>query len=337
MHGEIPLVETRQIPSEILYGAMELKENGWPIDIFDVGNKGVFGKINRFLKKRGINLISYSTSKRIKDNDIIIVKDNFSLTTTLLCLLLGKKIIYMDAMFIIPKRFWKRWSAYINLRLASATIAYSQYQAIIWEKEFNLKENHIKVMHYCVDTKFYPSIEHTPPNKHKVIAIGRDTGRDYDTLSKASRLNGIKVKLITLPYLLSEEITSNKNIQILQNIPYNDLFELYKQSTVSIIPLLKELDYPTGIRGILESLVIGMPTIASRTPVLEEYFQDKEDILFVDSEDKNALSLAMTEIINNANLSRKIATNGMKKARKYYNMRTYEKELETIIINVINT
>lgn len=337
MLGEIPRIQTGEIPSEILYGAMELKENGWLVEIYDVGNNGLFGKINRFLRNYGIHLISYSTVMRIKDNDIIIVKDNFSLMTTLLCRLLGKKIIYKDAMFVFPRRFWKRWGAYINLKLASTVIAYSQHQARIWEKEFNLKENHIKTMHYCVDTNFYPSIEHKPANKKHAISIGRDTGRNYDTLSKASRLNGMKIKLITLPYLLSDEITSNKNIEILQNVPYSDLFELYKNSIFSVVPLSSGLNYPTGIRGILESLAIGMPTIATRTPVLEEYFQDREDILFVDAENKNALSLAMMELINNTELSHKIAVNGMKKTRTRYNMQTYKEELEAIIANTINT
>ena len=337
MVDDIPRIKAKETPSEILYGAIELKESGWLVEIYDVGNKGWFGKINRFMKPHGINLIGYSTIMRIKDNKLIIVKGDFSLMTTVICRLLGKKIIYIDSMFNIPRRFWKRWSVYINLRLASDIIAYSVYQARIWEKEFNLQKNHIKTMHYCVDTEFYPSMVHRTTDKNYAISIGRDTGRNYDTLSKSSRLNGMKIKLITLSYLLSDEITGNENIQILHNVPYNDLFELYKNSKFSIVPLSKGLNYPTGIRGVLESLVLGTPTIATRTPVLEEYFQDREDLLFVDAENESALSLAMMELVNNTELSLKIAVNGMKKARACYDRNVYKKEFETIIVNTINS
>lgn len=338
MLDEVSRIKVKDIPSEILYGVMELKESGWLVDIYDVGNDGLFGKINRFIKPYGINLISYSTVKRIQDSDIIIVKDNFSLMTTLLCRLLRKKIIYKDSMFIIPRRFWERWSAYINLRLASAVIAYSKHQARLWEKVFNLNENHIETMHYCVDTEFYPEIEHEIAiKKSYVISIGRDLGRDYNCLSKASKLNGLKIKLITLPYLLSKEIINNNNIDILERVPYSDLFELYKNSLFSVVPLSKGLNYPTGIRGVLESLVLGIPTIATRTPVLEEYFQDRENILFVDAEDESTLSSAMTELAENSELAHRIAANGKIKARSCYNMHTYTKELEAIIANTINS
>ena len=335
--GEISRIEAGEIPSEILYGYMELKNNGWQVDISDNRHEGLFGKLNHMIKTYGINLINFSTIIRIKNSDVVIVKGDFSIMTTLVCRILGKKIIYKDSMFDIPTRFWKRWSAFINLRLASAVIAYSRHQADIWEKRFKLNKSAIKTMHYCIDTNFYPELKYDPANKSQAISVGRDPGRDYDCLSKASELNNIEVKLVTLSYLLSKKILNNRNIEVLQRIPYSDLFNLYENSVISIVPLSKGLNYPTGIRGTLESLAIGMPTIATRTPVLEEYFKDKEHLLYVDAEDEHALSSAMIELTENENLARTIAVGGKTKTRSCYNMEIYTKEFEDILVEVINS
>jgi len=334
MINDIPRISSGEIPSERLYGAMELMNKGWNIDIHHTEIGGLTGKLLSLLKKYGPYLISPSAISHIWKSDIVILKDNFSLMATLVCLLFRKKIIYMDAMFIIPKRFWKRWLTHINLRLATSVISYSDYQARTWEKAFNLKSNRIKTMHYCIDTDFYPDLSSRKKGDY-VISIGRDMGRDYSCLSRASRINGIHIKLITLPYLLSDEVISNHNIEILQRIPYTELFNLYQNSLLSVVPLSYGLDYPTGIRGVLESLALGIPTIATRTPVLEEYFQDKKDLLFVSANDDKALSLAIDELARNDKIARTISTNGKKRVQSSYNMTTYTRELESIIRGVL--
>ena len=335
--SQLPKVMKKEIPSERFYGAIELKNNGWNIDISDDRHQGVFGHIHRLIAPYGINLINYSTIRRIMRNDIIIVKDDFSLMTTLVCRLLGKKIIYKDSMFQIPSRFWKRWSIFLNLRMASTIICYSKHQAKVWEKQFNLKEGTIKTLYYCVDTAFYPEMEYKLSNSQHAISVGRDPGRDYNCLFRAIQINHINAKLVTLPYLLSEEIKNNENIVILERIPYGKLFELYRNSLFSLVPLYKDLDYPTGIRAVLESQVLGIPVIATRTPVLVEYFEENEEIIFVDGDNENALASAMTELSSNAQQAHKISNSGKTKARSKYNMQTYTKDFENILINTINS
>ena len=161
---ELPKIMAKEKPTDQLYGAIELQEHGWDVNFSDDRHLGLFGRIHKLIMPYGINLINYSTIKRIMRNDVIIVKDNFSLMTTLVCRLLGKKIIYKDAMFRMPKRFWKKWSVYINLRLASAVICYSKYQARRWEERYKLRDGKIKTLHYSVDMSFYPELEYDPTN-----------------------------------------------------------------------------------------------------------------------------------------------------------------------------
>lgn len=334
---QLPKVMNKEIPSERLYGVTELIQNGWKVDISDDRHQGLFGHILRLLKPYGINLINYSTIKRIMRNDVIIVKDDFSLMTTLVCRLFGKIIIYKDSMFQLPTRFWKRWSTFINLRMASEIICYSKHQAKVWEKQFNLNEGTIKTLHYCVDTTFYPEIEYELSDSQHAISVGRDPGRDYICLSRAIQINRLPTKLVTLPYLLSEEIKNNEYIMLLERISYSELFELYSNSFFSVVPLGKYLDYPTGIRAVLESMVLGIPVIATRTPVLVEYFEENEEIIFVDAENDDELASAMKILLTNYQFTNKISNAGKTKARSLYNMQIYAKGFEKILINSINS
>ena len=334
---QLPKAMNKEIPSETLYGVIELKQNGWIVDVSDARHQGLFGRIHKLLSKFGINLLNYSTVKKIIKSDVVVVKDDFSLMTTLVCRLLGKIIIYKDSMFQMPTRFWKRWSVFINLRMASAIICYSKHQANVWENQFNLKEGAIKTLHYCVDTDFYPELEYDLSHSRYAISVGRDPGRDYTTLSRASQINRIPTKLVTLSYLLSEEIINNENITLLERIPYSELFELYNNSFFSVVPLGKDLDYPTGIRAVLESQVLGVPVIATRTPVLTEYFEDNKDIIFADAENEGELASAMKVLLTNEQLAHKISNAGKTKARALYNMQTYIKDFENILTNTINS
>lgn len=331
VNDEFPRIKNKEIPSEILYGVTELTANGWRITVSDDRHLGLFGQFNQHIKPLGIHLINFSTIVKIYNNDITVVKGEFSLMTTITCRLLGKKIIYKDALFRMPRWFWMRWSAYLNLRLASAVIAYSDYQARTWEKAFNIQEGEIDSIDYSIDSSFYPSLEYKHDPASYVISVGRDLGRDYQCLARSLDIKPRKVELVTLPYLLSESIRKNNNITIHQRLSYHDLFNLYSKCLCSVVPLGKNLNYPTGIRGVLESLALGIPTIATYTPVLAEYFKDGEDLIFVEADNASALSAAITEIANNKELAYKLSINGKNTVRNKYNMQIYADKLEEIL------
>ncbi|MDH5710702.1 MAG: glycosyltransferase family 4 protein [Gammaproteobacteria bacterium] len=327
---KVKRIRDKEIPSEALFGATDLMDKGWEVEISDHRHVGLFGKFNtRF------NLINIATILRIYNSDCIIVKSKFSLMTSIVCRLLGKKIIYKDVMYRKPKP-WKWVYTYINFKLASSVICYSPYQARGWEKIFKLKSGSIYTMDYCSDVSFYPKQSYKHNKEQYVIAVGRDPGRDYTCLSRAVEKIGISCKLITLPYLLDEEILNNNKIEVLQRIPYDELFHLYSNCLCAVVPLQKELDYPTGIRGVLEATALGVPTVVSRTPVLEEYFTDGKELMFVDPEDVNQLSNAIKSLANDKNLAESLARNASQKSREEYNMAKYTEQFESIILDVIS-
>src|SRR5690606_5037417 len=92
-------------------------------------------------------------------------------------------------------------------------------------------------------------------------------------VSACIQLN-LRLKLVTLPYLIPDNARNHPNVEVLQRLPYDKLFELYANAASVVVPLKEGISYPSGIRAVLEALALNKAAIVTRTPVLEEYFHE---------------------------------------------------------------
>ena len=316
------------MPSERLYGFLELRKNGWDVDICDSRFTGISGRLLRLIKPYGFNLVDFKTINSFRTSDIIIIKDDFSLMATLAAKIMRKKIIYFDAMFDLPERFWRRWLTWLNIRLADAVIAYSSSQIELWSNFFKVPISHFKLMHYTIDLDFYQPCRTDKPEKPFVLAVGRDMGRDFNTLAESLEGSGIELKLVTLPYLVKGISQKLPWVEIYERLSYVDLFELYDQAMMVVVPLKSNLTYPSGIRGVLESMALGKATICTRTPVLDELFTDGNELLFVNAGDKDQLREKIIMLRDNKSQREAIQKNAQQAVRAKYGMKQFVEEFE---------
>lgn len=330
--GYIKEIKEKKIPSERLYGLIELKARGWKADISDARWLGPLSNARRALR-RFFEIPNIKTINEIKKNDIVIVKDEFSVALLLVSKIFGKKIIYLDSMFNIPKRSWKRWGARLNLKFSNEILCYSKLQAEMWEKSFNLSGGRIKVVTYCIDMGFYPKVERDIVEPKYLLAVGRDLGRDFDTLVSAAQKLNIDVKIVTLPYLIPEQARNNKRVEILQNISYADLFNLYKGALAAVVPLRPNTYYPSGIRAVLESIALGTPVIATSTTILEEYFTENDGVIYTPPCDADALAKNINTVLNEQARIEAITDRANDRIRREFDINNFTGELEKIITN----
>lgn len=269
-------VSAGEAPSERLYGVHELQQRDWDVAISDERFLGWSAPVIRKLRSFGINLISPATIRCIWSSDVIVMKDDLSLMTSLVCRLLGRRLIYLDSLFQVPNRWWKRLTDRWSMRLADSAIVYSKSQLKAWESTLRGTIAKVTVAPYTIDVDFYARHRMTRHSDHAdtVIAVGRDMGRDFPTLVSALRGTGLKLRLVTLPYLLRDIDGDLNHVRISQHVSYEELFRLYSESFAAIVPLKPGVVYPSGIRAVLESLILGIPTVVSRVPVMSEYFVD---------------------------------------------------------------
>jgi hypothetical protein len=268
-----------EIPSDRLYGLVELKARGWLVDACDERLTPW-----EFKFKPYISLINWACVRKAIQFDIWIVKDNFSWMLTLLARLFGKEIIYIDSLFHMPNSRIRRLMIAINLRLAQRVGVYSDMQAKFWSSHMGVGYDKFSVFKYTIDTKFYLENYAQAPgvvaDKPYVLAAGRDMGRDFPVLIEATARLGLKLKLVTLPYLLPADIERYSHVEVLQRIPYAQLFSLYKSALAVAVPLRGNMEYPSGIRAGLEGMLLGKPTICTESSVLFEYAAPADQVLF---------------------------------------------------------
>lgn len=332
--GRLVDIDRHESPTERLVGAYELKNKGWTIFISDSRWHGKSGLIRRKLK-RFFEIPNFKTLKDWRFSSCIVVKDNLSLILTLSAKILRKKIIYLDATFGIPKRRLKVLSTLLNFILADHVIMFSSYQKDLWAKKFNLRSDKVSSLWYSMDLSFYPRLGLKEINdKIKILSVGRDVGRDFKTLISAAGRVECELVIVTLPYLINRDFYCDNNIKIIERIPYTELFELYSQSNVTVVPLVCGISYPSGIRAVMESMLLGVPVIAARTPVLEEYFLDGKEIIFYEPEDQDMLVESLRMLKKDRQLAIDLVDNARKKMEECYGMESYTNRLNEIIENI---
>jgi glycosyltransferase involved in cell wall biosynthesis len=332
MDGELQRVRQGEVPADRMYGLVELAQYGHEVAIADGRFKGRFGRLAKRLRGYGVNLCDPGTLLSLRHYDVVLVKDDFSTMLTLACRLFGKKIVYLDSLFDPPSRAWKDVTTRANLKMADRLIVYSRTQVEFWSKRYGIPRDRFTVLPYTIDESFYrplPAGSHT--GRPYVLSVGRDMGRRFDTLVEAMDGLGIDLKLVTLPYLLKGVDVDRPWIEVLQNVSYQRLFELYAGALMVAIPLKRDITYPSGVRGLLEGMALGKAVVSSRTTVLEEYAADGEGVLYVEPENPVKLRERILALGSDHALLEQIGRKGKELVSARYGMEVFARGLEACL------
>src|SRR5690625_7289863 len=104
---------------------------GLKLAISDRHGRGPRAHLRRQLLRYG-QLPSFHMLKDWSKNEVIIVKDRFSLVYSLLAKLLGKKIVYLDTMFQLPTNKLKRLLLKHAIRHSDLVISLSKTHGDHW-------------------------------------------------------------------------------------------------------------------------------------------------------------------------------------------------------------
>lgn len=339
IRDDLRRVHDGESPTERLYGFVELERRHWPVAFSDGRFQGAFGRLLKFFRNHGLHLVDPGTLRELKRAQIVVVKDDFSLMISIACRIFRTRLIYLDSMFVLPVRWWQRRAAVLSILLADQVVGYSKSQAERWGKDLEIPAEKFSVLPYTLDAEFYESNSCTAGSDEGgyVLAVGRDMGRDYRTLIEAVRVAGLKLKLVTLPYLLKGIEFEHPDIEILQHLSYQELFSLYEGAAAVVIPLKADIDYPSGIRAMLEAMILGKPVVVTRTPALVEYVEGGKDVIFVEPGDVGGLRAALLEVMRDPEASARMARRGREKVVSMYGMDRFVTDFEAILRRVVTT
>ena len=312
-----------KIPSNHLCGLVELQKLGYNVSYKDSRPQGPLRKLTGFINEKfGFNLKDFKTILSLRNYDVIVVKGAFSTLVTISCRLFNKRIVYLDTLFRLPRNLLRKIIYKINLHLSDGTIVYSRSQMELCSKLFNVPLTRFELIPFAIDVPFFKRYN-CVKNEHEpfILSVGRDLARDYSTLVQA--MNGLDVglKIVTLPYLLKDISLNNPNIEVLENLTYERLFQLYAEALFVVIPLKKwAAAYSSGTTSLLEAKVLGKGVIASYSPPMIEYLGQGDGVLYVEPENAKILREKLMSLLENPDDLTRLETRGSEVVKKNYNM-----------------
>jgi glycosyltransferase involved in cell wall biosynthesis len=331
MRGICAEVLAGRAPAERLYGIVELQRLGYRVSFDDSRFESLLAPLRVWLRRYGFFVLDLRTLVAIARHDVIVVKDDFSLLTTLIARLFGKRVIYVDAMFNLPRRRWRLVLAKWTICLSHSVIAYSQRQIDTWCEALDLPRARFRCLPYAVDTHFYRQVPGGQDSAPCVLAIGRDLGRDFDTLVQAMQGTGLRLRLITLPYLLPERARNRPDIELFQEVTYEQLFQMYADATIVVVPLKQAISYPSGIRAVFEAALLAKAIVCTHTPVLEEYLADDREVLYVPAGDVVAMRSALIALQADPQRRDRLASAARARVLAEYSVDSFAKGLAEVI------
>lgn len=330
-------VDKGNAPRDSFLGYIQLKERGWPISYSDDRWFGLPGKLRTKIR-RFIEIPSFKMIKSWGQADIVIVVTRISLILAITAKLLNKQLIFLDAMCEdIPRKYLRRLTIKLALKLSDTCICLSTKQAKYWANTLQLEKNVFSPIHYGVDPDFYKSpktIDSIHKNRPYIISVGRDPQRDFSVLIKAIDILDWDLKLVTQSYLVPEEVKNHPRVQIFDGLTYNELFKLYSEAELAIIPIKKGTTHLSGIRATMEAMLLNVPVIASRIPWMTEYFTDGIELILFDPDNHEELAYYAKKLSEDINLRNKLTINAKSKIQQSYSISDYADSLEEILNNL---
>lgn len=322
VEGTYNKIVAGELPSNHLYGFVELTKLGYNVTYKDSQPRGAFSKIISHLNKRyGFCLKDFNTLHDFSNYDIIVVKGPFSTSATIASRILRKKIVYLDPILRQPRNYFRKLIFGINLKLAHGSVVFSRSQYELIQRTYKIKDSKLKLIPFCLDTSFFKPVQDAKQySKPFILSVGMDLGRDYATLIEAINKVGVDLKIVSLPYLLNGLTLNQERIQIFNNIPYKQLFELYAESKFVVIPIKKwAAQYSSGTTSLLEAKLLGKAVIATSSEPLKEYLEDGNGVYYVEAENISSLCQAISKLLHDPALCASIAHKGKDDISLKYN------------------
>ena len=165
-----------------------------------------------------------------------------------------------------------------------------------------------------------------------ILSVGKDMGRDYETLARSVVGLPSEVRLVALPRNVKEVKNIPPNVKILGFVPFPELIALYRQALFIVIPTKGEnhLDASdcSGQYVLLDAMSLGKAVIASERETLKDYFTNEADGLVVPAEHSDALRNAVVRLFSEPSLVKKFGKNAEEKSKAFTTKALAEKLAE---------
>ena len=213
-------------------------------------------------------------------------------------------------------------------------VVYANAQQRYLEQELHVPANQVVLHPFMVDTGFFdPDLVTRSTSRPTISSAGLEF-RDYPTMIEAVRDLDVHVVLAAAsPWSRRKDTTRGEaipdNVEI-RRFGFVDLRQLYADSLFVVMPL-QDVPFQAGVTTILEAMAMGRAVICSRTTGQTDVVIDGETGLYVTPGDAAELRAAITTLLDDPALARRMGAAGRRRAQAHMDVVTYARDLDTLV------
>jgi len=276
-------------------------------------------------------------------------------STILLCKMLGIPVIanavgyevafYPDILYGIPRNYVARFLVSLGLKMSDMIIAISR-ESLGWAYKWSGRRGFVIYEGIDVDQYDCSRVEPVTTSKEgpiivtiSFLGLTNIVRKDLPTLIKALSIVKEKypnVKLYIVGekmdgYLilkrLAKKLSVERNTVFTGKLSHDEFLKILCSADMFIMTSYQE-GFPTASS---EAAAAGIPVIVSNRPAMNEVFTD-ENAVVIEPGNHVELAKAITNLLEDKELARRIATNGMNIVRKYFNIDIRRKKLARLML-----
>jgi phosphatidyl-myo-inositol alpha-mannosyltransferase len=213
------------------------------------------------------------------------------------------------------------------------------------KKEFEKNKNQFNNLTFIPNGVNLIKLKHIKKEKNTLLFVGRiEEYKGLDYLLYSIPLIKNKFTNVTLKIIgdgshlntlknLCKELDIEKNVKFLGKLPHNKLPQEYQKSSIFILPSYTSSE--TFGLVLLESLACKTPVITTNIVGISEEIKNKNCGIVIKPKNSQELTKAITKILKNPKLAKKMGENGRKMIEEKYNWEEINKDLEKIYEEIL--
>jgi len=222
------------------------------------------------------------------------------------------------------KKFWKSYARIVCL-------SSQQIEDLV---KFGIPREKLVFIPFGVDVKFFEPVKASHEN-NLIVSIGRDAGRDYETLFLAAEQSAHQFIIVASKKNISLERKVPANVSVFYDKSLMEIRDLYAQARLVIVVSKNEKESVgsdcSGQTVILDALAAGRAVIATNRSWISDYFEPGKDLIVVDSNNSEALNREIEYLWNDVEKRNELGEVGRAKVSAYYTTFEFAQGLMNLI------
>lgn len=190
-----------------------------------------------------------------------------------------------------------------------------------------------------VDARFFEQVSGREPEEACIASVGRDAGRDYETLFSAAENVSHPFSVIAGRSSIPSDMLIPANVSVQYDRSYLEVRDLYAHARFVVVASkdarARDGSDCSGQTVVLDALAAGKAVIATRLPWITDYFVPGEDLIVVEPADSIALAQAIEDLWQDDVKRTCLAASGHQKVIERYTTRRFAESLLALMAGTI--